>query len=270
MTDLCKMLGTEKLNTTAYHPECDGMVERFNRTLKAMLRKHAARFGKQWDRFLPQVLWSYRNTPHASTGEKPSFLLFGVDLRSPTEAAFLPQSELEWTAPEDYREEVVTTLSSARALAVEAIEEAQKTYKASYDRKTEPKHFKIGQEVLVRFPQEEQGKLRKLSQPWHGPYRIVSRDDPDLTVAKVYFPEEDTIQIHQSRVCICPTGFPPGYYWYGSKCHSSATLPRWIHRFMEEMSKDSQTASDADMPIGQEQNSQRYHLRSRPLPDEDN
>ena len=30
MTDLCKMLGTKKLNTTAYHPECDGMVERFN------------------------------------------------------------------------------------------------------------------------------------------------------------------------------------------------------------------------------------------------
>ena len=109
----------------------------------------------------------------------------GVDLHLPIEAVFLSPSELEWTAPEDYHEEVVTTLSSARSLAVEAIEGTQKTYKASYDRKTEPKRFKIGQEVLVRFPQEEQGRLRKLSQPWHGLYRIVSRDDPDLTVAKV-------------------------------------------------------------------------------------
>ena len=42
MLDLCKMLGIKKLNTTAYHPECDGMVERFNWTLKSSLRKHAA------------------------------------------------------------------------------------------------------------------------------------------------------------------------------------------------------------------------------------
>ena len=45
MTDMCAKLGITKLNTTAYHPECDGMVERFNRTLKAMLCKHISRFG---------------------------------------------------------------------------------------------------------------------------------------------------------------------------------------------------------------------------------
>ena len=76
MADLCRMLGVTKLNTTAYHPQCDGAVERFNRTLKTILRKHAAKFGCQWDRFLPGVLWAYRNTPHTSTGEKPSFLLY--------------------------------------------------------------------------------------------------------------------------------------------------------------------------------------------------
>lgn len=42
------------------------------RGVKAMLRKQAARFG-QWDRHLPGVLWVYRNTPHESMGEKPSF-----------------------------------------------------------------------------------------------------------------------------------------------------------------------------------------------------
>ncbi len=86
------MLGIKKLHTTAYHPACDGMVERFNRILKAMLHKHAARFGGQLDRFLPGVLYAYRNTRHESTGEKPSFLLFGTDLRSPTEASYLPPS----------------------------------------------------------------------------------------------------------------------------------------------------------------------------------
>ena len=50
MMDVCQMLGVNKLNTTAYHPQCNGLMERFNRTLKMMLRKHAAKFGSQWDR----------------------------------------------------------------------------------------------------------------------------------------------------------------------------------------------------------------------------
>lgn len=38
MQEVCELLGVTKLNTTAYHPACNGMVERLNRTLKAMLR----------------------------------------------------------------------------------------------------------------------------------------------------------------------------------------------------------------------------------------
>ena len=55
MLDVCKLLGTKKLNTTAYYPQCDGMVERFNRTLKTALRKHAIRFGNQWDTYLSGI-----------------------------------------------------------------------------------------------------------------------------------------------------------------------------------------------------------------------
>ena len=39
LTEICKLLGVEKLNTTAYHPQTDGLVERFNRTLTDMLAK---------------------------------------------------------------------------------------------------------------------------------------------------------------------------------------------------------------------------------------
>lgn len=89
------LLGIKKLNKTAYHPQCYGMKDRFNRTLKTMLRKHAAKYGVQWDTYLHGVLWAYRNTPHESTGEKPSFLLCGHDCRSPTEAALFPPSRMD-------------------------------------------------------------------------------------------------------------------------------------------------------------------------------
>ena len=78
-----------------------------------MLRKHASKFGSQWDRYLPGVLWAYRNVPHDSTGEKPSFLLLGIDCRTPTEAALLPPNELEATEVSDYKE-VILSLSVAR------------------------------------------------------------------------------------------------------------------------------------------------------------
>lgn len=87
MGDVCQLLEIKKLNTTSYHSQYDGMVEQMNRSLKAMLRKHVAKFGEQWDQHLPGVLWAYRNTPHESTKQKPSFLLSGIDLRSPTEVA---------------------------------------------------------------------------------------------------------------------------------------------------------------------------------------
>ena len=87
--DVCKLLGIKKFNTTAHHPQCNDMVERFNRTLKTMLRKHVSRFVRQWDTYLSGVLWAHRNMPHSSTGEKPSFLLFGFHCHHPTEAATL-------------------------------------------------------------------------------------------------------------------------------------------------------------------------------------
>ena len=154
MKDICELLGIRKLNTTAYHPQCDGMVERFNRTLKTMLRKQAATFGSQWDRYLPGVLWAYRNTPHEATGEKPSFLLFGYDCRTPTEAALLQPTPVEPMTVSDYREQVILSLSTARELAAESIKKSQRKYKALYDRKAASVHLQVGDWVLVKFPQE--------------------------------------------------------------------------------------------------------------------
>ncbi|KAL5515979.1 hypothetical protein EMCRGX_G001235 [Ephydatia muelleri] len=228
IVNVCKLLGIKKLNTTAYHPQCDGMVERFNRTLKTMLRKQAAVFGNQWDRYLSGVLWAYRNTAHDSTQEKPSFLLFGVDCRTPTEAAILPPKEVQTTNVEDYREELVLCLSTARKHACDALKKAQQRYKQQYDKHCHPVQYKVGDWIMVRFPQDESGKSRKLSRPWHGPYRVQSCDSPDVVASKMYFPEEGSIQVHQTRTTPCYPGFPNGFYWYGKKQTSQGHYPQWI------------------------------------------
>ena len=149
MLDVCKKLGIHKLNTTAYHPQCDGMVERFNRTLKTALRKHAATYGCQWDKYLSGVLFAYRNIPHDSTGEKPSYLLFGLDCRMPSESAYLQPSPLQVADIQDYREELTLSLATARDIAAKAIRKAQNKYKTQYDRKATQVDYHVGDWVLV-------------------------------------------------------------------------------------------------------------------------
>ena len=43
------------------------------------------------------------------------------------------------------------------------------------------------------------------------------RKDPNIVASKIYFPDDPPIQIHQSRVQLCPTSFPTNFYWYENK-----------------------------------------------------
>ncbi len=71
------LLKISKLNTMPYHPQTDGMVERFNSTIENMLSKFVSDDQKDWDILVPYVLFAYRSTTHEITGESPFFLIYG-------------------------------------------------------------------------------------------------------------------------------------------------------------------------------------------------
>lgn len=77
MADLCKLPQIKQLRTTVNHPQTDGLVERFNQTLKQMLRRVADEDKSDWDKMLPYVLFGIREVLQASTGFTPFELLFG-------------------------------------------------------------------------------------------------------------------------------------------------------------------------------------------------
>lgn len=80
LAELYNMLHVRSIRTTPYHPQTDGLVERFNQTLKGMLRKAAKEEGKDWDTLIPYLLFAYREVPQASTGFSPFELLYGHDV----------------------------------------------------------------------------------------------------------------------------------------------------------------------------------------------
>ena len=78
------LMGISQLPTSGGHPQTNGLVERFNRTLKQMLCKLVGDKGRNWDKLLGGVLFAYRSTPHQSTGETPFYLLYGRQPNLPT------------------------------------------------------------------------------------------------------------------------------------------------------------------------------------------
>lgn len=83
LAGLYRMLHVYPIRTNPYHSHTDGLVERFNQTLKNMLRKSATKEGKDWDKLIPYLLFAYREVPQASTGFSPFELLYGWPVRGP-------------------------------------------------------------------------------------------------------------------------------------------------------------------------------------------
>ena len=80
-SEMCELLGITKTRTTLLHPQSDGMVEHFNRTLEAQLFKFVEDHQHDWDSYLHLLLMAYRTAVHESTGCTPASLMLGRDLR---------------------------------------------------------------------------------------------------------------------------------------------------------------------------------------------
>ena len=74
---LCQLLGIQRTRTTAYHPQGNGQVERFNHTVEAMLAKMVGEHHRDWNKHLQNALFAYRTSLHDTTGYSPYLANFG-------------------------------------------------------------------------------------------------------------------------------------------------------------------------------------------------
>lgn len=99
MREVSRLLSLRQLTTTPYHPICNGLVEKFNGTLKRMLKRMCEERPNDWDRYVGPLLFAYREAPQASTGFAPFELLYGRTVRGPM--AILKEM---WTSDVEDRE----------------------------------------------------------------------------------------------------------------------------------------------------------------------
>ena len=87
MKSLCALLGCTKTRTAPYHPESDGMIERFNRTCLMMLSMFVNDRRDNWHELLPFIMHAYRTSVHESTGYSPFRLMMGEECSLPQDVS---------------------------------------------------------------------------------------------------------------------------------------------------------------------------------------
>ena len=170
MKALCQRLGIKQLNTTPYHPQSNGCVERFHGTLLPMLRKLDHQ-GLEWDDQLKFALFAVRSTPNRSTGYSPFEIIYGKNLRSPLH---LVLEELDpHTASKANVVEWVEDLNRRVTLVRKEVEKnelrSREERKTCFDKNAKLRKYKAGELVLTRYP----GLHNKLECAWEGPYEII-------------------------------------------------------------------------------------------------
>ena len=85
---ICSILQIRKTGTTPYHPQGDGLVERFNRTLLNMLATTVKENPTSWEDHIRKVCFAYNSSIHPTTGYSPFYLMFGRNARSPADLLF--------------------------------------------------------------------------------------------------------------------------------------------------------------------------------------
>ncbi|KAL0169058.1 hypothetical protein M9458_037280, partial [Cirrhinus mrigala] len=176
MADLCRLLRVNQLRTTVYHPQTDGLVERFNQTLKQMLRRVAAEDKTDWDLMIPYVMFGIREVPQASTGFTPFELLFGRQPRGLLDVAreaWEQQPAPHRTVVEHVRQ-MRERIDRIMPLVREHLSKAQQAQQCHYNRAAQPREFQPGDRVMVLIPTS----ACKFLASWQGPYTVIEKIGP--------------------------------------------------------------------------------------------
>ncbi|XP_064463126.1 uncharacterized protein LOC135374051 [Ornithodoros turicata] len=175
MKEVARLLSIRQLTTTPYHPMTNGLVEKFNGTLKTMLKRMCAERPRDWDRYLSPLLFAYREVPQESLGFSPFELLYGRNVRGPLailrELWVEKEIEPELKSTYQYVFDLRNRLEDTCKIAHEELERASERYSRYFNARSQNRQLKQGDKVLRLLPTE----ANKLTMQWKGPFPIAEK-----------------------------------------------------------------------------------------------
>lgn len=135
LRQLEKCCGVMHSRTTPYHPQGNGQLERFNRTLLGMLRTLPREHKSRWKDHLNKVVYAYNCTKNDATGFSPFHLLFGRAPRLPIDWIFRRTQDSHAGSHLEYVKKWKAAMREAHNLAAERVDRAAGTSKTRYDKR---------------------------------------------------------------------------------------------------------------------------------------
>ncbi|GFO42449.1 Zinc finger protein [Plakobranchus ocellatus] len=153
---------------------CNGLVERFNATLKTCLRRLCSEQPRKWHRYINPLLFAYREVSQESTHFAPFELLCGRTVRGPMhilrELWTKEIKEPDVKSSYEYVLNLLERLDDTLNIAHEEVEKAQGQQQHHYDRTAKRRKFSVGEKVLVLLPTDS----NKFLMQWKGSFEIVT------------------------------------------------------------------------------------------------
>ena len=206
--EVCRILQIKKSRTSPYHPQCDGLVERYNRTILNMLATASKDNPSDWERSVRAVCFAYNTSLQPSTGFSPYYLMYGREARLPVDLQF-GTSISDTVSPVPYVKQLQSSLAHAYQLVRNKLGEVQERQKTLYDREVHGKPFEAGDTVWLYSPVIPQEGHRKLHHPWKGPYRVESKlSDLNYKISPLSSGPSPSkpVVVHFNRLKLCTPG----------------------------------------------------------------
>ncbi|KAK3735802.1 hypothetical protein QZH41_007422 [Actinostola sp. cb2023] len=201
-TKMCALLGINKTRTTALHPQSDGMVERYNKTLESMLAKFTSEHQRDWDEHLPLLMMAYRTSIHETTGCTPSMMMLGREAEVPLDLVMgSPQPTEDVADASEYTQRLRQRMETVHNFAREHLNHQTERQKRYYDhRGVHHNSFNRGDPVWLHNPKRKKGRCPKLQNDvYEGPFLVIDRLD-DLTYRIQKAPKAKAKVVHHNRL----------------------------------------------------------------------
>ncbi|CAH4035040.1 unnamed protein product [Pieris brassicae] len=164
---LSHLLGIEKTRTTSYHAQCNGIIERWHRVLKAAL-KARLQTARSWINELPTVLLGLRAAMRSDTGVSAAQVTYGCNIRLPGD--FLSTTRNDVIMDSGYIDQLRDAIRNLQPMPSQLHSNTKPIFVH--------RDLQTCEYVFVRIDAVK----KPLQAPYDGPYRVLKRDSKIFTL----------------------------------------------------------------------------------------